>query len=251
MGKGATANQNQILNSQQSMQNTLTQDFGTSFAGQQNIINGLTKSLQSTLNAGPSQFGFAAPEVTALNTAATTGNAQAYQNARAAAGEAAAAVGGSANLPTGASGQTQAELASNAAVNQSNALLGIQEAGYKQGNQDYNEAVSGLNATAGLENPTGIAGAANQAGEAASSSASTIQKADAAASPWAQVGGLVGSLGGAALNAFIPGAGSAMGAIGDAGQYAKTFGSMSPQLSDLNSQPPADTWGAGGIPGLQ
>ena len=210
MGTGASAAQNQVLASQQAMQSTLHQNYNTAFAGQQNILNGLTKSLQTTLNAGPSQFGFSAPETTALNTLATTQNSQEYQNARAAAGEAAAAAGGGATLPTGAANQTQAEIAAQAAQTQSNSLLGIQEAGYKQGNANYNEAVSGLNTTAGIENPTGIAGAANSAGEAASNSASTIQKANAAASPWAQVGGLVGSLGGAALNAFAPGAGSVL-----------------------------------------
>ena len=201
MGKGSSAAQNQILASQQAMQSTLQQNYNTAFAGQQNILNGLTKSLQTTLNAGPSQFGFSAPETTALNTLATTQNSQEYQNARAAAGEAAAAAGGGATLPTGAANQTQAEIAAQAAQTQSNSLLGIQEAGYKQGNANYNEAVSGLNTTAGIENPTGIAGAANSAGEAASNSASTIQKAN---------GGLVGSLGGAALNAFAPGAGSVL-----------------------------------------
>ena len=185
MGTGASAAQNQVLASQQAMQSTLQQNYNTAFAGQQNILNGLTKSLQTTLNAGPSQFGFSAPETTALNTLATTQNSQEYQNARAAAGEAAAAAGGGATLPTGAANQTQAEIAAQAAQTQSNSLLGI-------------------------ENPTGIAGAANSAGEAASNSASTIQKANAAASPWAQVGGLVGSLGGAALNAFAPGAGSVL-----------------------------------------
>lgn len=191
---------------------TLQNDFGTAFAGQQNILQGLTKSLNTTLAAGPSQFGFSSGETTALNTLATSANAQAFQNARAAAGEAAAATGGGAQLPTGSENSTIAELAEQSAQNQSNALLGIQEAGYKQGVQNYNEAVSGLTSAAGIENPSGVAGQANNAGESAASSANTIQKANAAASPWSQIGGLVGSLGGAALNAFVPRAGIASGA---------------------------------------
>jgi hypothetical protein len=170
-----------------------------------------------------------------MNTLATSANSQAYQNAKAAAGEAAAAAGGGgAVLPTGSQGQTQADLALKSAQNQSNSLLGIQEAGYKQGNANYNEAVSGLQGTASLENPNGLASNANSAGNDAFNSATTIQKTNAAASPWAQVGGLVGSLGGAALNAFVPGAGSAMGALGGISALAKAGNQ---QLStDLSGQ---------------
>jgi len=208
--KASTAAQNQIAGGQQNFMGDLQKDFGTAFSGQQNIISGLQKSLTSTLNAGPSQFGFSQPELSALDTLATTQNAQNYQNAKSAAGAAAAATGGSAILPNGSQGQTQAEIASNAANQQSNAILGIQEAGYKQGNANYNEAVSGLQGAASLENPNGLAGSANNAGSEAFGSATTIQKTNDAANPWTQVGGLVGSLGGAALNAFVPGAGSAL-----------------------------------------
>lgn len=230
--KGATKDQKNINALQQEFQQTLVQDFGTTFAGQQNIINGLTKSLTSTLNGGPSQFGFSAPETTALNTLATSANSQAYQNARAAAGEAAAAQGqGGATLPTGVAGATEAQIAEEAAKNQSNELLGIQEAGYKQGAENYKEAVSGLTSTAGLENPTGYAGQATSAGDAAAGEANTIQKTNVAASPWGQVGGLVGSLAGAAVNTFLPGA----GAIGPAiGAGTSTLGSLGKGTLDFS-----------------
>jgi hypothetical protein len=241
MGKGATGAQNSIAGSQQSFMNTLQSDFGTAFAGQQNILNGLSKSLTTTLNAGPSQFGFSAPETSALNTLATSSNSQAYQNAKAATGEAAAASGGGANLPTGAQGETNAQLAQESAQNQSNALLGIQEAGYKQGAANYNEAVSGLNSAASIENPNGLAGSANNAGENAFGSATTIQKTNQAASPWSQVGGLVGSLAGTALNAYLPGAGSLTSGLGgntdtnSQSQLQTTFGNQAPQLPNFNS----------------
>lgn len=246
MGQGATAQQNQIEGSQQSFMNTLQSSFGTAFAGQQNILNGLTKSLQSTLAGGPSQFGFSAPETTALNTQATSGNAQQYQFAKQAAGEAAAASGGGAAvLPTGAQGETQAELASQAAQSQSNQLLGIQEAGYKQGNQNYNNSVSGLSTVAGLENPSGLASNANSAGEAASGTAAEIQKENEAANPWTQVGGLVGSLGGAALNMFAPGAGSLLSGA------TKGLGGGSPNNGDSFNPSPASglNWSGGGTSG--
>jgi hypothetical protein len=211
MGKGANAAQTGLANQQTSFTTTLQNDFGTAFAGQQNILQGLTKSMNTTLAAGPSQFGFSAPETSALNTTATSGIAQSYQNQRAAAGEAAAAAGGGgAVLPNGSQGQTQAELASQAAQSTSNALLGIQEAGYKQGSANYDKAVSGLSGVASLENPTGIASQADSASNNAFNMQTTIKKENDAASPWAQVGGLVGSLAGTALNAFVPGAGTAL-----------------------------------------
>lgn len=245
MGTGASQAQNQIAGSQQKFMQTLQQNYSKAFAGQQNILSSLGKSLTTTLNAGPSQFGFSAPETTALNTLATTQNAQAYQNARAAAGEAAANSGVSnAQLPTGAASGTQAQLAEEAATNQSNALLGVQEAGYKQGVQNYNEAVSGLSSTASIENPSGAASTANTAGGQASATATQIQKENIAASPWSQVGGLVGSLAGAALNIAAPGAGTALSALTSgltAAQGANNSSAgqaLSPQTSSISDTIP-------------
>jgi hypothetical protein len=110
--KGASSQQTGIANSQQNFMNTLQQDFGTAFSGQQNILNSLTSNLTGILNAGPSQYGFSAPEESALNTLATSGNAQQYANAKAAAGQAAAAAGGgNAVIPTSAASQQQAGIA--------------------------------------------------------------------------------------------------------------------------------------------
>ena len=209
MGKGANAAQTGLANQQTSFATTLQNDFGTAFAGQQNILQGLTKSMNTILAAGPSQFGFSAPETSALNTTATSGISQSYQNQKAAAGEAAAAAGGGgAVLPNGSQGQTQAELASQAAQSTSNALLGIQEAGYKQGSANYDKAVSGLSGVASLENPTGLASQADSASTNAFNMQTQVKKENDAANPWGQVGGLVGSLAGA----FLGPMGSAVGA---------------------------------------
>lgn len=237
--KGATTQQKQIASSQQNFMNTLQQDFSTSFAGQQNIINALTKNLTNVFQAGPSQFGFSQPELTALNTLATQGNAQAYSNARAAAGEAAAATGvAGAQLPTGAEDARVAQMAQQAAVNQSNALLGIQEAGYKQGAENYRTALQGLTTAASLENPAGLAGQANTAGESAASTARQIQQENMQASPWSQVGGLVGSLAGTALNMVAPGAGTAVSA------GMSSLGSLGKGQLDQFGPAPVGDWGA-------
>jgi hypothetical protein len=218
--KGASAGENSIANSQTNFMNTLQQDFGTAFAGQQNILNGLTKSAQSISAAGPSQFGFSAPELTALNTMATTSNAVGTRNAMTAAGANAAATGGGANLPTGAQGAQNAQIAEQSGQNLSQSLLGIQEAGYNTGRQNYQNANQTLLGVANAENPSGLAGQANQAGSEAFNSANTIQKQNQAASPWAQVGGLVGSLAGAGLNMLAPGAGAGVGALSSIGNFA-------------------------------
>lgn len=243
--KGATPQQNQIAGSQQSFMNTLQNDFGTAFAGSQNIINGLTKSLQTQVAAGPSQFGFSQAELSALNTLATTGNSQAYQNAKAAAGSAEAAVGGTAQIPSGAAGETQSQIASAAAINESNALLSNQLAGFEQGNKNYENATKDLTGVAALENPTALASTANTAGGEASTTAAQIQKENQAANPWTQIGGLVGSLGGAALNAFVPGAGSLVN------NATNPTGSLNPQFAatQYGSPPSSPTgWDSGLYP---
>lgn len=212
--KGAGSQLTSIANSQQSFMNTLQQDFGTAFGNQQSILNNLTNSLTSTLQGGPSQYGFSAPETSALNTLATTQNAANYQNAKQAAGAAAAAAnGGNVVLPSNAAAQTQANIASQAAQNQSNALLGIKEAGYQQGNQNYNNAVSGLLGVSGQENPTGLAGAANSAGNAAANTANQVQQLNNAASPWNTIGGILGGIAGTALGVATGGLSTAAGGI--------------------------------------
>lgn len=212
--KGASSQQTSIANSQQNFMNTLQQDFGTAFSGQQNILNSLTSNLTGILNAGPSQYGFSAPEQSALTTLATSGNAQQYANAKAAAGQAAAAAGGgNAVIPTNAAAQTQAGIAQAGAQQQSNELLGITQAGYQQGNENWKTALGGLTSTAGLENPSGVAGAANTAGSDASQSATTVAQMNNAASPWNTIGGILGAVGGAALNFALPGAGAGLAGL--------------------------------------
>jgi hypothetical protein len=232
--KGASSQQTGIANSQQNFMNTLQQDFGTAFSGQQNILNSLTSNLTGILNAGPSQYGFSAPEESALNTLATSGNAQQYANAKAAAGQAAAAAGGgNAVIPTSAASQQQAGIAEAGAQQQSNELLGIKQAGYAQGNENWKTALGGLTTTAGLENPSGIAGAANTAGSDASQSATTVAQMNNAASPWNVVGGILGGVGSAALNFALPGAGSLIGgALGSLGEG--TLKGMTPDNGDGN-----------------
>lgn len=250
--KGPGAQLTNIGKSQQDFMKTLQQDYGTAFAGQQGILKNLTNSLTSTLQGGPNQYGFSVPETAALNTLATTGNAAQYQSAKQAAGAAAAAAnGGNTVLPSSAAAQTQAQIASQAAQNQSNALLGIKEAGYQQGTQNYNTALSGLTQTASLENPTSYAGAANTAGNSASNTATTVQNLNNAASPWAIAGGVLGGLGGFLTKAV--GAGATQESQATAVPNLDTSGGMG-MTGGIDYGPPSvDTQGLAGTtqPGIQ
>lgn len=204
--KGAGSQLTSIGQSQQDFMNTLQKDFGTAFQGQQNILNSLTSTLSSIAKAGPSQYGFSPEETSALNTLATTGTAQQYENAKQAAGAAAAAAGGgNVVLPSSAAAQEQANIAQEAAKTSSNQLLGIKEAGYQQGNKNFQDAIKSLTGVASVENPTGLAGQATEAGKSAASTATTVQKMNNAASPWNVVGGILGGVAGTAADALTGG----------------------------------------------
>lgn len=198
--KGPSASEQSVANGQQSFANTLQGDYGTTFANQQSMLNNLSNSLTNTVQGGPGQYGYSAQEDTGLRTQADSGTAAAYRNAKQATGEAAAATGGgNAVLPTGASSEANEQLAQAAAQQQSNQQLGITNAGYQQGNANYNNALSNEEQVANLENPNATAGAANSGGENAFNSQNTVSTQKNASSPWNIAGGILGGAASAAL----------------------------------------------------
>lgn len=210
--KGASAQEGTIAANQQAFAGALQNDFGQAFAGQQNILSNLTSGLTNIQQAGPSQFGFSPSEVNTLNTQADSGTAAQYQNAKQAAGEAAAAAGGgNAFLPSGATLQQNTALANSAAQQSSSQKLGIQQAGYAQGAANYNNAVSGLLNVSNQYSPNSYASSTNSANQGAFSSANAISQENNAASPWNVIGGALGGLASTALNWALPGAGSLSG----------------------------------------
>lgn len=195
--KGASSSENSINASQQAFQNTLQNDYSQQFANQSSILSSLNNSLSPTVAAGPNQFGYSNGETNALNSSAIQNSAQAYQTAQQGLqNQQAAQGGGNMQLPSGVAAQNDASLAASGANNESNALLGIQNAGYQQGNANYNNAVSALGGVASAYNPTGYASATTSAGSAAMNGASTIQQQNAAASPWGTIGGILGGVAG-------------------------------------------------------
>ena len=198
--KGASSQQQNLAASQTAFYNTMTQDYSTQFANQNAILGTLTQSLNPIIAAGPNQMGFNNAELTNLNSQALQGTGQSYANASQALKEnQAASGGGNSYLPSGVQSQQQAGLASAAANQESNQMLGIQQAGYAQGNSMYESAVGQLGGVAGMYNANGTASSANSAAGAADSEANAVQAAN-------QQG----------LNNLTGLASGAMGAAGDA-----------------------------------
>ena len=191
--KGASAQMNELAGQQASFYNTLQKDYGVQFANQSNILNTLNKSLAPIVNSGVGQYGFGNAEDAAMRNQATAGTASAYKSARQATGEAQAAQGGGDEfLGSGVKAQTNAQLANAAASTEANQQLGITQAGYQTGRQNYFNATGQEQGVAGAYNPTAYGDVAGQAGSSAFNTASTVNQQNQAASPWGMVGGLVG-----------------------------------------------------------
>jgi hypothetical protein len=201
---GPSGQQQAIAAQQQQFYSTMQQDYSTMFAGQQNILTNLQNSWNPVLQAGINQYGYSAPETAALQSTATQGTATQYANASRALNEGIAARGGTSFIPSGASQQMQQSVATAAANQQSNELLGIQQSGYAQGRQDYLAAAGALSGVAQLQNPLGYAGTANQSGSSAYQSA--YQNQQMQNQMYSQIGGMIG---GAAMNIMAPGLGTA------------------------------------------
>lgn len=212
--EGPSSEQQGLASSQQSFYNTLQQSYGTVFAGKENILNTLNKSLSPIINAGVGQYGFGNAEDASMRNQATAGTAGAYKSAKQATGEAQAAQGGGDTfIGSGVKAQTNAQLANSAASTEANQQLGITQQGYQQGRQNYFGAVGQEQKVADAYDPSGLASAANSAGTSAYGSASGNQQikaaADAANNPWAPIGGALGGIAGSFVGQ--PAAGEALG----------------------------------------
>lgn len=206
--KGATSAQTDLQTKQAAFYDTLTKDYSTQFANQSNILKSLQAAWGPILSAGPSQYGFSSAEDTALRTQATDATATSYQSAKKALhGEFAARSGGDTFLPSGTEAQLDSTIASNAASQVASQNLGITTAGYDRGYNTFLQAANVLGSVAGQYSPTGYAGSASTAGADAGTTASQIQQADAAGSPWGAIGGILGG----AAGAFTGGLGSGLG----------------------------------------
>lgn len=206
--KGATTQQKDLLAQQQEFYSSLRKDYGTRFKDQTAILKTLNDGMSSIFSAGVGQKGFSPEEERAMRTQVTEGTAGTYAKAAKAVNAGLATRGGGQMvLGAGAEEQLRGEMATAAAGEESRQQLGITQANYATGRENFWKAGSVLGGVAQMENPEGFAGQATGAGAAAGKTASEIQQADAAASPWGIVGGILGG----AASAFAGGFGSGLG----------------------------------------
>jgi hypothetical protein len=147
---------------QQTFYNDLSNAYSTQYGNQSAITSALTSAFMPTLRAGQNQYGFSPGEQAALSTQSLEGAAAANQQAQQALGTGLASRD-STGLPSGADAQISAELSNAAAQQNAQGQLGIKEAGYAQGAQNFGNAASVLGGTAQIENPLGYAALTNAA----------------------------------------------------------------------------------------
>ena len=175
---GPSGAEEQTQAQQESLANQLAADFGSRFATQTSMLNQLNQSLSPIISKGPSQQGMSPQELAAFNTQAINSAGAAARNARQAAGNFSAGQGGGASsgLQSGIQKQINASIDSSVANNLSNQQLGITEANYNQGRQNYQAGLSALLSTAGISNPGEFSGQAGQGYSQSFNEANTINQ---------------------------------------------------------------------------
>ena len=194
----ATGQQTDLSNEQTAFYGQLQQQDAQNFGEFQSIMPQLTGPLEKVISGGPSQQGFSQGELNSLNTTATEGVAQNYASASKALKENQAAEGGgNTYLPSGVNSQEQESLLSSSAQQQSSEQQEIQQAGYAQGNANFNAATSALEGEQGEINPNATAGEATSGGTAAANTAGQIAQENES---WeAPLIGAVGAVGAGAV----------------------------------------------------
>src|SRR5208282_1492731 len=151
---GASSQAKNIAEQSASLGNTLQGNYAQNYGIQQNIIGNIKSSLNPIVQAGPNQTGFNKAEAAAINTNQIDAAGQQAKNLQEQINtQASGRGGGSSGFKTGAT--TGLDTAANQTVanNLSASENAATEANYAQGNQNFNQAVGGLNAVAGTLNP--------------------------------------------------------------------------------------------------
>jgi hypothetical protein len=203
---GASATQDQLQSEEASFYQTQVQAYNTAYKNFSDLSATLNAQFAPILAAGPNQMGFNDAELTNLDTTATEGTAQGYAKAKQALQENVAAQGGgmsNINLTSGATEQEQEELASTAAGTESAEKLGIQQAGYSQGYNEWENAVQGTESLAAGWNPNSFSSSANSAAQTANTEANTITQENN--SVWTSVIGALGGIAGSAAGGWALG----------------------------------------------
>lgn len=175
---GSSSQQNQLEQQQAAnaaQQNTFMQDYFAQYQKQLGLQSGvlaqIQANLQPILNAGINQQGFSKQELGALNTEALNQTGANYANAARAA-QTAQAAGTDSTIMSGVAQQQRAAVASAAAGQTSQEELGITNANYAQGRQNYLTALGNLQNVAAMYNPQSYGGLEQGAANGASSATS-------------------------------------------------------------------------------
>ncbi len=197
----SAANANQTA--QTNFYNTLTQNYNQQYGQWTDQMGKLNSVISPILNAGPGQYGFAPGEDAAIRGGAITADAAAATNAEAATNRQITAENGGASLmPTGAADELTQQSDVAAAQKTASDQNTITEAGYAQGNANYNGALSADEFALGSMNPNAFAGAASSGGSAATGAVNAATNADAASMSWL---GALGSAAGGAVGGWASG----------------------------------------------
>jgi hypothetical protein len=196
---GPNSGQKSALAADSNFRTTLQSSYGTDFSESQHIFNDLVSSAEAIYAKGPEQEGMSPQEKAAENSQAINAAAASNKNVQVLIGEKAAMTGATPGVESGVTEATRANAAVGIENNLANKQAGITEKSYEIGRENYNNAGKTLiQAPAATMDPTNqAAGEAIGAEKAASDQAN--ENAAASSSWMGVVGGLAGSLGGAAI----------------------------------------------------
>jgi len=197
---GPTSQEKELQASSANFSSMLQKNYFSRYASQGNVLDAINRSLSPILAAGPSQRGFAAPQLSALQTAAINAAGANFRNVSQAARTFGAGQGGggTSGMTSGIQKQIESSIASQAASTLGSQELGITQADYAQGSQNYWRAAGGAQALAAGYSPSSEMSGAIGEGEASYKQASDI----ASQAPGQQIAGFVTALGGQAVSAF-------------------------------------------------
>lgn len=174
IGMGPSSAEKQLQGQEVGLSQSLDQYLRTNYGEQQALLGDLTNYLNPIAAAGPNQTGYSAPELAAMNTAAINNAGGNYANAARAVG--AGMSRGEGDVTSGINAQVKGALAGQSAGQLAGTENAITQANYAQGNQNWQNAMSGLGGIAQQESPLGYISGANNANAQAFNQANTIQQ---------------------------------------------------------------------------
>lgn len=152
-GCGPSTQMKNLNNSVQDFTKQVTSEAGTVFGDSNTVFNNIMSSVQSVVNGGPSQAGYSAEELNAMNAANVQNAGTMARNLKGAAASSGAAIGGGNAVAPAGSTQASVENAEIAAANtQAQGANQIVQNDYAQGNKNYEEAVGQETAAPGVFN---------------------------------------------------------------------------------------------------